>query len=186
MVHNWINLGQLRFDSSCNDRRIVKNHWSYGSHFKERVDFSSKFEIWLLSKSKHLFSVLNFGVHQNGFDDWSAKTKSRIIYCERNNQPQMYMTLFTNINLWMFSFRFFQNFGMQVLIMNLCPPSAFNRIARVVVFWREVFLGRGSPSAFDWMTHAEDSPPFQNTRPFGLENTRSHFVSWAVSSDTPA
>jgi len=47
------------------------------------------------------------------------------------------------------------------------------------------FLGKSSSSAFDWMARAEDSP-FQNTKPFGSENTPpSHFVSWAVSSETP-
>jgi len=44
------------------------------------------------------------------------------------------------------------------------------------------FSWKRFPSAFDWMVCTEDSTPFQNTRPFGLENTPSHFVS----SGTPA
>jgi len=50
----------------------------------------------------------------------------------------------------------------------------FDRTARVGALceksWGVLFLEKVPPSAFNWMTSAEDSP-FQKTRLFGLENT---------------
>jgi len=68
--------------------------------------------------------------------------------------------------------------------------SALDQITSLEVLckkkWENIsfFLATSSPSAFDWMGSAEDLP-FKNTRPFGSENTPSHFVSWAANSDTP-